>query len=325
MRHLNGDMKVVAIGFVIFILSFVGTEFFRRLALSRNFMLDIPNERSSHRRITPRGAGLVFVILCFMCFSTLWQIEKVFWFTIGAFIVCFISLLDDLKSIPAGVRLLFHFIAAFIFVYPSENSVLSLVFGVFWIAWLVNAYNFMDGIDGIASIQALIAGTGWIVVSIFFDLRHIELVSLFLVASLLGFLPHNLPPARVFMGDTGSAFLGYSFAGLPLMSESKTFLVFTFMSVFLFIFDTVFTLLRRIYKRERFWKAHRSHLYQRLVISGLSHGQVTLIYGLLSLLNILSGLLYLFRENLWYLLVPLTSAVFTLFLVFYREGKQWSS
>jgi UDP-N-acetylmuramyl pentapeptide phosphotransferase/UDP-N-acetylglucosamine-1-phosphate transferase len=170
----------------------------------------------------------------------------------------------------------------------------------------------MDGIDGIAGLQALIAGLGWFSFSLAYDFLQsgadiLGLFGLLIAASSLGFLLHNRPPARIFMGDVGSAFLGYSFAIAPLLlidpdvighpekPENVGFVLLFWPAVLLvwpFLFDTVFTFMRRALKRENVFKAHRSHLFQRLVIAGCSHLFVTLLYAVLALEGAFFALLW---------------------------------
>ena len=167
-----------------------------------------------------------------------------------------------------------------------------------WIVWLTNAYNFMDGIDGIAGTQALTAGIGWFVIGGISDFPLTGFYGGIIAFSTLGFLVLNWQPAKIFMGDVGSAFLGFTFAVMPLLarrefnlttknsSDCSNLWVLGIVLVWLFVFDTVFTFIRRAVKKEKVWEAHRSHLYQRLVIKGFSHQTVTIIYGLISALTI---------------------------------------
>ena len=153
---------------------------------------------------------------------------------------------------------------------------------------MINAYNFMDGIDGIAGSQAVVAGAGWFILGVLADVPAVAGLGLVLAASSIGFLIHNWHPASIFMGDVASGFLGYMFAILPLMqggdnSHGATVLPGVLL-VWPFLFDTILTFMRRLRNGEDVFAAHRSHLYQRLVISGLSHQTVTLLYaGLASL------------------------------------------
>jgi UDP-N-acetylmuramyl pentapeptide phosphotransferase/UDP-N-acetylglucosamine-1-phosphate transferase len=164
---------------------------------------------------------------------------------------------------------------------------------------LTNAYNFMDGIDGIAGGQALIAGLGWAIIGFMSGQSFVGLIGLLLAASSLGFLFHNWPPARIFMGDVGSAFIGFTLAIIPILAAQRDprCMVAGILVVWPFIFDTSFTLVRRLINKENIFVAHRSHIYQRLVIAGYSHRYVTLVYMALALIGTVIALL-------WYKRVP---------------------
>jgi UDP-N-acetylmuramyl pentapeptide phosphotransferase/UDP-N-acetylglucosamine-1-phosphate transferase len=152
----------------------------------------------------------------------------------------------------------------------------------------------MDGIDGIAGGQAFVAGLGWAVAGFLSGNTFIMFFGLLIAASSLGFLFHNWSPAKIFMGDVGSAFLGYTFAVLPLIFASDTRfrpsgLAPFFAGILLlwpFIFDSIFTLLRRLRLGENVFQAHRSHLYQRLVVLGYSHKSVSLLYSALAMVGV---------------------------------------
>jgi UDP-N-acetylmuramyl pentapeptide phosphotransferase/UDP-N-acetylglucosamine-1-phosphate transferase len=194
---------------------------------------------------------------------------------------------------------------------------------LFWIVWLINAYNFMDGIDGIAAAQAIATSFGWCVVSFLLNWEITFFISLLLLSCVSGFVLHNFPNAKVFMGDVGSAFLGYSFAVIPLIDrddKGKTFLLAIFF-VFPFLFDTAYTLLRRLRNAEKIWKPHRSHLYQRLVIAGLSHFKVTAIYFILSVFNMLAGVLFFIFDCSFMLFVPLSTTILIVSMVWYFENS----
>jgi UDP-N-acetylmuramyl pentapeptide phosphotransferase/UDP-N-acetylglucosamine-1-phosphate transferase len=157
-----------------------------------------------------------------------------------------------------------------------------------WIVGLTNAYNFMDGSDGIAGAQALVAGASWACLGWLAGLPTLAGLGLLLAGGSLGFLLHNWPPARIFMGDVGSAFLGYSFAILPLLalagqrSLAAASPVLGLLPVWPFVFDASFTFLRRLRHGENVFAAHRTHLFQRLLIAGFSHRFVLLLYGSLA-------------------------------------------
>jgi UDP-N-acetylmuramyl pentapeptide phosphotransferase/UDP-N-acetylglucosamine-1-phosphate transferase len=167
---------------------------------------------------------------------------------------------------------------------------------------VTNVYNFMDGIDGLAASQAVIAGAA---LGLAGSLVHNPLLGIgggLLAAASAGFLVYNVPPARLFMGDVGSTFLGFSFAGLSLLGNLGVGggrLPIEFGAVILapFLFDAVVTLLRRMLRGERWYASHRSHYYQRLVVRGLSHARVTALYASLAVVAAAAGLLGLVLDQ----------------------------
>lgn len=288
--------------------TFVGVEMFRRWGVRRN-ILDIPNERSSHALPTPRGGGLVIVIVALVgyCFVSYFEPEYFSYsFLFGSLLVALVSWLDDLRSVSVIWRLLAHCLAAGLVIYefgssgtfgiPAGN--LSLDLGLFgtiltfcWIVWIINAYNFMDGIDGIAALQAIIASGMYFLLFVFLGKPPLAFLSILIGGTATGFIVHNWQPAKIFMGDIGSSFLGFVFGVLPLFAMrndaaiSDKIAVFAVAVVWPFVFDTVFTFSRRALNREPVWRAHRSHLYQRLTIHGRSHAAVSIIFGAFSVLT----------------------------------------
>lgn len=286
-----------------FVASLAGVAAFRTWSLRRN-LLDIPNDRSSHSVPTPRGGGVVIVVVSLLGYGIAgaWLATPFSWgYFAGAILVAAISWLDDLYSLPFWSRLLVHIVAASvviadlgawseIFVPLAELEIpLISVFGavvtVLWIVWLVNAYNFMDGIDGIAALQAVVAGAAWAALGSAFGEPVSLVYGAILSLACLGFLLHNWQPARIFMGDVGSAFIGFTLAALPLLAreggqiEPRILPVVAILFVWFFVFDTLITLFRRAFKRQKIWEAHREHIYQRMVIRGSRHARVTLLYG----------------------------------------------
>jgi Fuc2NAc and GlcNAc transferase len=305
-------LKIEFIYYILaFILTFFGVELFRRWGLKRQ-ILDIPNERSSHSAPTPRGGGIIFVGVC-LGFYIIWNLKYGIWsYIFGAILLAAISWIDDLKSVPSILRFAVHFISAGLIIYglggfevvhfpyfgDIQLNYFALPFTLLWIVWLTNAYNFMDGIDGIAATQAITAGIGWFLLGFKYEIPFAAFFGLILALTNLGFILHNWSPAKIFMGDVGSAFLGFSFAFLPLLAakeSSQNAQKFAFIGILFvlpFMFDTVFTLIRRLLNGEKVWQAHRSHLYQRLVIGGYSHRFVTTLYGIISLLIIAATLIF---------------------------------
>jgi UDP-N-acetylmuramyl pentapeptide phosphotransferase/UDP-N-acetylglucosamine-1-phosphate transferase len=305
---------VLLVAFIagVLILSYFGVHGIRYLA-ERHEILDIPNERSSHTHSVPRGGGLAIVVLtlvgAWLYYSSdpLVKRSSLLAYTIGAILIVAISWLDDLRSQPNWIRFAIHSSGALLAMYgfgylqvstpftasPSIARSLGIVITFFWIVGLTNAYNFMDGIDGIAAGQAVVAGLCWAVLGWLSEQPFTVALGLLLAASSLGFLFHNWPPARIFMGDVGSAFLGYSFAVMPLIFVSQLspprrglgVACAVMLPLWPFVFDSTFTFLRRLCFGENVFSAHRSHLYQRLVIVGHSHRFVSLLYTGLAVLG----------------------------------------
>jgi UDP-N-acetylmuramyl pentapeptide phosphotransferase/UDP-N-acetylglucosamine-1-phosphate transferase len=310
---------VTAVGVAASTIVWLGVGAFRTWAFRRS-VLDIPNHRSSHKRPTPRGGGLAIVlvtILGVVAFGNLFPrglSRTALWAYVGsASLIAIVSWYDDLRSISAKVRFATHSLAALIAIValgywqtfpllPGQEVSLShfgAVITFMWIVGLTNAYNFMDGSDGIAGSQAVVAGLGWAYLGYLINAPEITVLSMLLAAASLGFLLHNWPPARIFMGDVGSAFLGYSFAVLPLLSPQAAGRLdgmgpmLGLLPVWPFVFDAAFTFLRRLLHGENVLAAHRSHLYQRLMIAGHSHRFVMLLYSALATVGAIAAIMWI--------------------------------
>jgi UDP-N-acetylmuramyl pentapeptide phosphotransferase/UDP-N-acetylglucosamine-1-phosphate transferase len=272
-------------------------EWFRRWAVGRA-VLDIPNARSSHAVPTPRGGG-VGILVGFVAGMAFWVAaggvlppRAIGWLA-GALLVAAVSFVDDLRSLPASLRLATHLLGgAILTIVGVQERELPLVVAIplafLWITLLTNIFNFMDGIDGLATAQAIVAGATYAVAGALVGNPLVGAAGALLAAASAGFLVHNLPPARIFMGDVASTFLGFNFAGLALLGNLGVgggLLPVEFGVVVMapFLFDSVITLLRRIVRGERWFEAHRSHYYQRLVQAGVSHGRVCTLYATMAL------------------------------------------
>lgn len=290
---------------ITFAAAFWGVKLFLRLNKKWN-IVDIPNERSSHTSPTPRGGGLIIVLVSLSAYAiyTNFISGDFSWaYFIGALSIASISWLDDLYSVSTLWRFVVHSFSALLIVFwlgdfghvevpfwrAFETGLYGKILTFLWIVWLTNAYNFMDGIDGLAGTQAAVTGLGWLLVGNIVGLETQSFYAGVIAFSSIGFLIHNWHPAKIFMGDVGSAFLGYTFAVFPFLSsinslKAESFLFWvTIFLVWLFVFDTVLTFIRRFFKREKVWRAHRSHIYQRLTKTGLSQKKVVGLYALISI------------------------------------------
>jgi Fuc2NAc and GlcNAc transferase len=287
----------------------------------RRGRLDHPNARSSHTQPTPRGGGLGLVVMTVVLGSlgTALIDSAAFPRTLGLLLlaagVAALGWWDDRHPLSARWRLLLQTGFAVALVgWLGALSVLALpglvltlppllnaMLTVIWVVALTNIYNFMDGIDGLAGSQAVIAALGWALLLAWMGQPTWALLAGVLACSSLGFLVLNKPPARIFMGDVGSTFLGFVFAGLPLLvvepvPSERLWVVAAFL-VAPFLVDGTFTLLRRAYRRENILAAHRSHVYQRLAQQWRNnHARVTVVYAGYALLSVAAGLL-VYRVN----------------------------
>ncbi|MDY7561393.1 glycosyltransferase family 4 protein [Pseudomonas sp. CCC3.2] len=265
----------------VLVVSLMFTGLLRRYALSRN-LIDTPNARSSHTTPTPRGGGLAIVVCFLFSLPILASIHLISWGDTWALLgsggsVAILGFLDDHGHIAARWRLAGHFCAAiwalswiggfpciYIFGRSIDFGWLSFAFGIIYLVWMLNLYNFMDGIDGIASVEAIFACLGACL--IYWLCGYVSLIwpSLLLSLAVFGFLYWNFPPARIFMGDAGSGFLGMTLGLLSIQAAWVSPKLFWAWVILLgvFIVDATLTLLRRCIRGERVYEAHRSHAYQ---------------------------------------------------------------
>ncbi len=292
---------------VVFGMTSLLTGIVRRYALSRS-IVDIPNPRSSHLVPTPRGGGLAVVITflaAVACFHGLDLVSgRLTWALVsGGVVVALAGWLDDRGHLAVRLRLTVQFLAAAVAVaalggfesldvgwFTIPLGVAGSFLAVIGIVWMVNLYNFMDGIDGIAGVEAVTTATFAGLFLVWKGTPGLAILCAALASAVAGFLAWNWPPAKIFMGDVGSGFLGYIFSVLALATEKTGALPVLVWIVLLgvFVCDATVTLIKRLLRKEKVWQAHRSHFYQRAVQAGRSHRFVTLWTGLL---NVLLGLL----------------------------------
>jgi Fuc2NAc and GlcNAc transferase len=289
------------------VISVVLTGLMRRLALAHG-VLDVPNERSSHSRATPRSGGVAIVLATTVAAATLVlrgivDYDLFMALTGGGLAIAAIGLMDDYRSVTPGVRLAVHVAAAcwaLIWLgglpplrfgaHTLELGWFGQVLGVLGIVWTLNLFNFMDGVDGIAASEAIfVAGSGALL-AVLLDIDPAGVAaSLAFAAACAGFLAWNWPPARIFMGDVGSGYLGFALAVFALAQarRSDVALYVWFVLGAAFFVDATVTLLRRLLRGRRVFEAHRSHAYQRLARRWGSHRRITLAITLLNIVWLL--------------------------------------
>ncbi|MDD1612272.1 MAG: glycosyltransferase family 4 protein [Methylococcaceae bacterium] len=287
---------------VTFIAASVLTGLIRRYALKVD-LLDIPNQRSSHILPTPRGGGVAIVIVFLLGLlvlprSGLLSSHAQWALLVSGVWIAMVGFLDDHRHIPAGWRLLFHFIGAawglywlggfpplHLFGQDIDLGWLGQVFALLYLVWLLNLYNFMDGIDGIAGIEAITAGLGGILLFLLSGNGKLWLEPALLAAATAGFLVWNFPPAKIFMGDAGSGFLGIILGLISIQAAwLNPNLFWSWLCLLgVFIVDATWTLWRRFRRGERLHEAHRSHAYQNAARHYDSHKTVALFVGAVNL------------------------------------------
>lgn len=270
--------------------------------------VDKPNARKVHQKITPRLGGLAIYVAFWIVVFTLYPPEKpLIGIFMGATMLVFVGIVDDVTDMPAKLKLLGQIIAACIATFGGiridfitsmfhETGMTALHFlgapmTVIWIVAIINAVNLIDGLDGLAAGIASISAATLAICAIINGLDTVAVLCFILVGACVGFLVYNFHPASIFMGDTGSMFLGYTLAILSIMGTAKSV---TFVSLFIPIlalgipiFDTLFAILRRMIANKPIFEADKAHLHHRLMARGLSHRDtVLLIYGISACLSI---------------------------------------
>ena len=270
----------------------------RRTSWSRR-LADHPNERSLHSQPRPRigGLGIALGVFPLGLYATGGSIALILACALG---LALVSLIDDLRSLPVGVRLAAHGMAAIVvmvvvaFVPWGGDPLrwLAWLAGLVALMWMTNLYNFMDGADGLAGTMALVGFGAYALAASFAGKPALSLACLSIASASAGFLVHNLPPARVFMGDAGSIALGFLAGALGLygFTTGAWPLAFPVVVFSPFIVDATVTLLKRLARREPVWRAHRTHYYQRLVLSGWTARRLVFTAGALMLAAAASAL-----------------------------------
>lgn len=294
------------------VLAWGGAAIARRYALRRR-MLDAPGERRSHHGQVPRGGGLgILAGLVLLIVLLAWREALTFDEAVavggGLLLVGLTGWVDDHRPVPVAARMVIHLLAACWLLWwlgglatiqvgvPVHLGVAGYVVAVLGVVWLTNLYNFMDGIDAFAAGEGLFAGTGMGIWLLLAGEPGLSLLALGIAAACAGFLPWNLPPARLFMGDVGSTSLGFVFAALVLRGEQTGAMASPIAMIVLglFVFDATFTLVARMVQKARWYTPHREHAYQYMARAGLSHGRVVLRLMAVNLLVILPLVILLY-------------------------------
>ena len=308
----------IIFAFIIsFVFTFATTPLVRRLAIKIG-AIDIPRDkRRMHKKPTPRIGGLAIVfgfLVATLCFADMSR--QLVGTLCGAAIIIAMGVVDDCRALDAKLKFVIQIAAALVVVYVGDIKIdvftnpnifsdnpywvlppwLSVALTVIWIVFITNSVNFIDGLDGLAAGVSAIMSVSLVFISIRVGEYSIAILGIALMGSCFGFLPFNFNPAKIFMGDTGSTFLGFMLATLSIQGVFKSYAVISFAVPLLILglplFDASFAMIRRVATGKSPMIADRGHLHHRLIDMGFSQKQtVFILYAISGVLGITAVLL----------------------------------
>ncbi len=303
---------------IAFVFSFATTPIVKKLAIKIG-AVDVPKDnRRMHKEPIPRLGGLAIIcgfLVAVLCFNIGFNKQMIATLA-GAAIIIAMGIVDDCKNLPAKFKFVIQIIAALVVigfgdirinVFTNPNIFsgelywvlpqwLSIAISIIWIVFITNAVNFIDGLDGLAAGVSAIMSVSLVFISVRLGEYSIALIGMALMGGCFGFLPFNFNPAKIFMGDTGSTFLGFMLATVSIQGVFKSYAVISFVVPLLILglplFDAMFAMLRRILTGKSPMSADRGHLHHRLIDMGFSQKQtVFILYAISGVLGITAVLL----------------------------------
>ena len=285
--------------------SYVLTPYIKKLAFKIG-AVDKPDMRKVHKRIMPRLGGLaIYIAFVIACLASMELTMDLVGILIGGTMITVLGVLDDVYQLPAKVKLLGQIAAACVLVLFDIRiewvnnplggffylDMLSIPFTILWVISFTNVVNLIDGLDGLAAGVSAIASLTVILVAIQMGYFHVALLTAALAGAIIGFIRYNFNPATIFMGDTGSMFLGYMLAAISIYGAVKTAttiaLIVPAIALGLPILDTAFAIMRRYVNGKPIFQPDKGHLHLRLLDTGMSHKEVVLfMYGITAILCI---------------------------------------
>ena len=341
-------MSVLLAFFLLFLVAWLVNYFVTKRFITfakRKQITDIPTFRSSHTTPTPRGGGVGFVIttlILLLIYLILFQPPGA-GLSAGVLIAALIiisvlGLFDDKGGLSKRIRFLVQFCTAFIilifvqgldwFYIPAiiewNVGLFGIPLGLLWMVGVTNIYNFLDGVNGIATLQGIVSALAWCAFGWMLNEPLLIIANIILCGTLFAFLRYNWTPAKIFMGDAGSVFLGLWFSAMPFWAASlqHSFTIghtiwFGAILLWPFLFDGSFTIFKRYRNGENIMDAHRSHMYQRLHIAGWSHQKVSSLYGAFAIVCTLLGLTFLYSSEIVRLGIVIALFIFSLLFANY--------
>jgi UDP-N-acetylmuramyl pentapeptide phosphotransferase/UDP-N-acetylglucosamine-1-phosphate transferase len=297
---------------VVFVTSAVLVDLMIILA-ARFRLVDLPNRRSAHSLPTAHGGGVAIVLVtavASLVVALRWPAlagRSLLGVVLPSLVIACVGMVDDIRPVRPAYRLVIQIVAACWMTWvlgplarigvPGAGTLdlgwVGWPLTVVWIVGMINAYNFMDGADGMAALAAVVVGASMALIGLESSALAVMLLAAIVAAASGGFLVFNWQPARVFMGDVGSGFLGLMFAGLSLLLDpsqrDRTFLP-AILCLWPYVYDPFVSVLRRLWHGHNPLEPHREFLFHRLIRSGVSHASTAVLYAMLSIGGGLLGL-----------------------------------
>ena len=343
------ELFYVALSILLFLCVYYFTKLYIKLVPIHKIQAN-PNDRTIHKKSIPTGGGIGFALfhLVFLFISMNGIVENdvktlIYYMTIGGSAILFLGFIDDKYSIKAIYKFIAQILIAYFMVeFGFKISVITNIFGdpfylhnwsipitIVWYVFLMNAINLIDGLDGLAAGIAIISSLVLMVYSFFNRNFFVFINCNFLALGLIAFLRFNYFPAKVFMGDTGSLFIGFMLASLSIAGNEVSFkglttftLLIPVTVMFLPIADTVFTFVRRVKSKQLIFSADKKHLHHMIIEKGFSQKTVTLMFWFITLVFGVIALGYMFVPSIIMFIMLFLISILLICLFFYIYKKE---
>ena len=339
MNLVVNNYNIIEILLITFLLSYSLVFVTKKLAFHVG-AIDLPNERKVHQKPMPRLGGLAIYgafLFGYMMYGSL--TTQMLSILIGAFIIILLGVLDDIKPIRAKYKFLVQLVSAVIVVFYGklffyEISILGLnlafsnlvgqLISIFFILGAVNAINLIDGLDGLcAGVSAIYFITVAIIAFILNQLNGLDIIlCLIMIGSTLGYLVHNFPPAKTFMGDSGSTFLGFMIAIIALLGFKVTTITSLAIPIVILaipIFDTLFAILRRLIHHKNIGEPDKEHLHHQLLkMKFTPRKTILIIYGINILFSVVS-IFYVVGDEYTAIVIYITLMILLIYIVIHTD------
>ncbi|NLK38217.1 MAG: undecaprenyl/decaprenyl-phosphate alpha-N-acetylglucosaminyl 1-phosphate transferase, partial [Epulopiscium sp.] len=306
--------------------------------------IDYPKDRGVHKKPMPRMGGIAIVlgfmvtVLVLYRFEAAMDVKQFSGFIVGASIIVILGVMDDIKNLSAKLKFSVQIVAALIVIFSGTRidvvlwpvtaylQVFSIPITLIWIVGVTNAVNLIDGLDGLAAGVSSIAALCLMVLCFITGTSTAVMLTAALAGACMGFLPRNFNPAEIFMGDSGSTFLGFVLGVSSILGVFKGYailaLVVSMLCLGLPVFDTIFAMLRRIAKNKPIMEADRGHLHHRLIDRGFTQKQAVLILYGISLLCGLLAIFISFKDSRTIVVVILMVILLSFVIYYFNEHIQ---